>query len=96
MVKILEVSGVQNPTVGWARRNGIIAIKLQGMGNRSLPDYLFLLPEGRAFMIEFKAPGKTPSELQWLTIDKLIKQGFDVEVHDDKFSAIAALKERLK
>ena len=94
-MRILEVTHVQNPTVGWARRNGVIAIKLQGMGNRSMPDYLFLLPGGRAFMIEFKAPGKAPSPLQWLTIQKLIDQGFDVEVHDTKQSAIAALRERL-
>lgn len=46
-------------------------------------------------MIEFKAPGKEPSPLQWHTINELITLGMDVEVHDSKESAIAALQERL-
>lgn len=95
-MKILEVAGVQNPTVSWARKHGCRATKLQGPGNRSLPDYIFWVPGGRPFLVEFKAPGKEPTELQWYTIQQFIADGYDVEVHDSKESAIAALKERLE
>ena len=89
---ILEVPGVQNPTVAWARRNGIHATKLQGVGNRSQPDYMFRYPHGNIFLIEFKRAGKEPTPLQSHTILEWQADGFKVEVHDTKESAIAALQ----
>jgi hypothetical protein len=95
MKKVLEIPHVQNPTVVWARRNGCRATKLQGPGNRSLPDYIFWIPGGKPFLIEFKRPGAEPSELQWHTIRQFLNDGYDVEVHDSKESAIAAIQERM-
>lgn len=88
---IKEVDGVQNPTVAWARRNGIKATKLQGVGNRSQPDYMFRFWGGFLFLIEFKRPGEVPTPLQTHTIKEWIADGFQVEVHDTKETAIAAL-----
>ena len=47
------------------------------------------------FLIEFKRPGEEPTPLQWDTIKHLRAAGYDVEVHDSKESAIAAIQKRL-
>jgi hypothetical protein len=91
-----EVANVQNPTVGWARTHGCKAVKLQGPGNRSQPDYLFAIPGGTPFLIEFKRPGEVPTILQTNTILGWLKDGYDVQVHDTKESAIEELKLRLR
>lgn len=93
--KLLEVKHVQGPTVAWARKNGCRAVKVQGPGNRSQPDYMFLIPGGRPFFIEFKRPGEVPTELQTHTIHEYVYDGYDIEVHDSKVSAIKAILERL-
>ena len=93
--KLTEVAHVQNPTVAWARRNGVRATKLQGPGNRSQPDFCFWIPGGVPFMIEFKRPGEAPTPLQTDTIKKFWAADYAVEVHDTKESAIAAIQRRL-
>ena len=90
--KLTEIQHVQGPTVAWARRNGIRAIKLQGMGNKSLPDYMFM-KDGQIRFIEFKRPGGIPSALQANTINAFQSEGFKIQVHDTKESAIEWLKE---
>jgi len=92
---MLEVAHVQNPTVAWARKNGVRCTKLQGPGNRSQPDFIFWIPGGVPLLIEFKRPGQVPTPLQTETIKLFKKADYDVEVHDTKDSAIAAIKQRL-
>lgn len=94
-LKLREIPNVQNPTVAWARRHGCRCTKLQGMGNRAEPDYLFRIPGGRPFLIEFKRPGECPTPLQTVSINSWLADGYDVEVHDTKESAIAAIKKRM-
>jgi hypothetical protein len=94
-LKVLEVNGVQGPTVVWARHHGIRATKLQGPGNRSLPDYEFWIKGGRPKLMEFKRPGELPTALQEDTIAKFAADGYVVEIHDDKYSAIASLQRSL-
>jgi hypothetical protein len=94
-LKVLEVNGVQGPTVAWARNHGIRATKLQGPGNRSLPDYEFWIKGGKPKLIEFKRPGELPTALQEDTIAKFAADGYLVEIHDDKHSAIASLQRSL-
>lgn len=93
-LKLKEVQHVQNPCVAWARRNGIRATKLQGPGNRSNPDYIFWIPGGRPLLIEFKRPGQEPTPLQTHTILLFHDDGYDVEVHDTKESAIEAITKK--
>lgn len=94
-LKLKEISNVQNPTVAWARRHGIRATKLQGPGNRSQPDYCFWMKGGRPFIVEFKRPGEYPTALQSDTIRQYMEDGYDIEVHDTKESAIEALTKRM-
>lgn len=93
---ILEVEGVQNPTVKWARARGVLAVKLQGAGNRSRPDFMFLIPGGKVVFMEFKRPGAKPEPLQTHTYKQFKNLGFIIEVHDSRHSAIASLTEHLK
>lgn len=87
-----ERESVENPTVAWARKQGIYAVKLQGQGNRSLPDRIFFVPGGKPVLIEFKAPGKLPSPLQEIAIAKFQDYGYDVQVFDNALDAIKYLK----
>lgn len=94
--KLKEIPNVQNPTVDWARARGIKATKLQGPGNRSQPDFCFWMPGGKPFLIEFKRPGEVPTNLQSETIWQFMQSGYDIEIHDTKETAIAAIKERIQ
>lgn len=94
--RLKEINNVQNPTVAWARKNGCRATKLQGPGNRSEPDYMFRIPGGRPLLIEFKRPGEVPTPLQTFSINKWKEDGYEVQVHDTKGSAIAAIAQILK
>lgn|GEM_PF-2420081 len=56
---------------------GIFHRKYKGPGRRSHPDRLFA-KGGRALWIEFKLPGNTPTELQWLEIRAMRAAGLRV------------------
>ena len=70
--KLLE-KDVQKQCVDWARARGYWARKFSSQSQRSVPDYLFsrraerLATQGREVIhlaVEFKAPGKRPTEAQ--------------------------------
>lgn len=46
-------------------------------------------------MVEFKRPGEVPTPLQTVSIRQWQQDGYDVEVHDTKESAIAAIQKRM-
>lgn len=79
--KVLE-SQIENAVIAWARARGIFVSKLQGMGNRSLPDRIFWIPGGKPLLIEFKRPGGKPTVLQAETILRLKNLGYEVHVID--------------
>lgn len=60
------------------------AIKLTSSGHRGLPDRFCVLPEGKVFFAEIKAPGRKPSQLQKLTIEMLNSLGHTAVVIDTK------------
>lgn len=72
---------------------GIMSVK---WGVDGWPDRIFLMPGGRPFFIEFKAPGEEPDPRQQFRIECLVKWGYDVEVHDDSNLAIQAIARRLE
>lgn len=80
---------IQAPVVAYAlAQHGIEALKLRARG---WPDYLFPIPGGRPLIIEFKKPGGRLSAMQKLRVYKLMRDGYDVEIHDDAERAIASL-----
>lgn len=78
-----------------ARKLGILTIKLQGQGNKGMPDRLFLCPNGRILFIEFKKPGQKPTPLQEIQHDLLRRYGFTVRVCDNAAAALGAIQETL-
>lgn len=60
------------------------AYKFVSPGNAGVPDRIVLMPGGRIYFVELKAPGKKPTDLQRLQIRKLNDLGFCVYVIDSK------------
>lgn len=59
------------------------AEKFTSPARRSVPDRLFSLKNGMVFFVEFKAPGKKPTEKQKLDHELRRSRGFTVLVIDD-------------
>ena len=87
---------VENAVTRWAHRNGIGHRKMNGLGNRDWPDQFFYskrFKKGiKGVWIEFKAPGKVPTGMQFDKMNELSACGFDVEWFDVSKEAIAWLK----
>lgn len=64
------------------KKKGGVAIKLISSYTIGLPDRLVLLPQGKIFFVEFKAPGKKLRLLQIAEKNKLEKLGFEYHVVD--------------
>jgi hypothetical protein len=60
--KLLE-RDIQSKCVDWARTRGWWARKFSSPANRSVPDYIFG-KWGCTLFVEFKAPGKKPTDAQ--------------------------------
>lgn len=52
--------------------------------NSGVPDRLVLLPNGKCYFVEFKAPNKKPRRLQKVVFNMIRKRGFEVKVIDEK------------
>jgi hypothetical protein len=62
---------IENKVTKIAKREGWMTRKMNGLGNRSWPDRLYISPEGRIVWIEFKRPDGALSEGQKALIDDL-------------------------
>lgn len=88
--KVLE-SSIEKPTVKYAKkRYNVDGVKMNILGRRSMPDRMLLFP-GTPRWIEFKRPGEKPTQLQAEKIKQLRELGYEVEVHDNKEKAFAAI-----
>ena len=63
-----------------------LALKWLSPGWSGAPDRIVLLPGGRIFFVELKAPKKVPRKLQIFRIGHLRALGFTVAVIDSKIS----------
>jgi len=61
--KVSEAS-IEKAVCKYARTLGYFHAKFTSVHNRSVPDRLFINPQGMTIYIEFKAPGKKPTEMQ--------------------------------
>jgi Holliday junction resolvase len=71
----MRESAIEKAVCDYARANGCIVIKNAAPTHRGIPDRLFLR-KGVAVFVEFKAPGKRPTELQTSWIKRLTENGF--------------------
>jgi hypothetical protein len=84
---------IEKPSVAAARLRGWFVRKYKGPGRRSHPDDLFA-KGGVIFWVEFKRPGKEPTELQWIEIRAMQAAGLDVVWLSDRDDFMAVLRDR--
>ena len=74
---------IEQVVCAYAKSRGLLAYKFTSPARRSVPDRLFLGPDGVSFFIEFKAPGNVPTKLQSREITRITALGHRVYVCDD-------------
>jgi len=81
---------VEQALVRAVQRVGGLAYKWVSPAHRGVPDRIVFLPQGRLMLVELKAPGKRPTQLQQRVHDRLRALGHDVRVidHPDVVEAI--------
>lgn len=75
-------SKIENRLKKEVKKMGGLSLKFSSPGMSGMPDRLVLLPKGRIFFIELKAPGKTLRPLQIKRKEQLENLGFKVYVID--------------
>lgn len=74
-----------------AKELGGLALKFASATQTGWPDRVVLLPGGRQLWVELKSKGRRPTELQWLRLQWLRRQGHRAFVCDSRASVEAAL-----
>lgn len=87
-------SYVERKVKDWARKQGILVLKLTPYATSGYPDDIFLY-KGLVTFIEFKAPGKKPRLLQEIRMRELKERGFNVAVIDSISEGLAFLEATL-
>ena len=74
---------VEKAICDYVKKKGGIAYKFTSPQRRSVPDRMVLLPRGVVLFIEFKAPGKKPTESQEREMLRMQQLGQFTYVIDD-------------
>lgn len=80
----MRESAIERYFVSRVQLLGGRVIKLNSASMKGLPDRMVLMPEGRIYFAELKAPGKKPRPLQKAVHSMLMNMGFNVFVIDTK------------
>lgn len=80
----MRESAIERYFVSRVQISGGRVIKLNSASMNGLPDRMVLMPEGRIYFAELKAPGKKPRPLQKAVHSMLKNMGFNVFVIDTK------------
>lgn len=83
----INESTIEKKVCDHARKNGVIVMKLSGINQKGQPDRMFL-KNGKTIFIEFKAPGKLPTALQFRWLIQLRDAGFMAEYCDNEKDGI--------
>lgn len=76
---------IEKAVCDYAKQLGCLCYKFTSPSRRSVPDRLFILPDGKGvFFIEFKRRGSKPTPGQEVEIYKIRKMGITVAVVDNK------------
>ena len=73
---------IEKAVCDYAKEKGCLVYKFSSPGHAAVPDRMFILPGGRMFMIEFKAPGKKPTAPQLREHLRLRAMGVSIDVVD--------------
>jgi len=74
---------IERKLVTAVKERGGWCLKFVSPGTAGVPDRIVLMPHGRMFFVEVKAPGQKPRKIQEVIHRKLRALGFRVYVIDD-------------
>ena len=74
---------VEKKVCDYAKTKGFLTYKFVSPARASVPDRLFIAPDGQMFFVEFKRPGARPTPQQEREHQRLRAQGCWVYVIDD-------------
>lgn len=80
----MKESSIERYLVSRVKKKGGVCLKIQANFFNGIPDRLCLMPKGRMFFVELKAPDGAPSKLQIKRIQELKKLGYEAYVVDNK------------
>ena len=78
----MKESTIERAVCAYAQAKGCLVMKLAGPNQKGQPDRMFIY-RGKVLFIEFKAPGKRPTALQYKWLRDLIAQEMHAEWCDD-------------
>ena len=78
----MRESTIERSVCTYAKAWGCLVIKLAGPNQKGQPDRMFI-KNGKVLLVEFKAPGKLPTALQYKWLRDLIAQDMHAEWCDD-------------
>lgn len=82
MNKTIAEKTLEARLVSKVKASGGVAYKFTSPSHRGVPDRMVLMPGAHIIFVEMKSPGKRPTSLQQLEIDRLRMMGFRVLVID--------------
>lgn len=96
MTKQISEKQIEQYLRGQIHVHGGKAYKFTSPGNAGVPDRLILLPHGKMWFVECKAPGCTSTPLQKVQQNRIRALGFNVGIVDSYAAVDALLREMLK
>lgn len=76
----MSEAGLERKLTQEVEHRGGLALKFVSPGWRGAPDRLVLMPQGRVWFVEMKAPGRKPRPLQEYRLRILREMGFQARV----------------
>ena len=74
---------IEKAVCDYAKKRGYLVYKFSSPARISVPDRIFISPNGMVLFIEFKREGKKPTKAQQREIARIAKQGVYVTVVDN-------------
>ena len=91
----MRESAIEKKVSDHAKKLGWLCYKFSSPGNRAVPDRIYM-KDNTVFFIEFKAPGKKPSKLQYHEHKQIMMKGVSVFVIDNVLSGVELFDEMEK
>lgn len=81
--RVMLEKDIESKVCEYAKGKGLLVYKFTSPARRSVPDRLFILPDGRMFFCEFKREGQVPTVQQSREHLRLRQQKVSVFVIDN-------------
>lgn len=92
----MKEKDIEKAVCDYAKSKGLLVYKFTSPAHRSVPDRLFVLPGGRVFFIEFKAPGGKLTTGQQRELARLWQRGAQAYVVHDSATGIGVINGELR